>query len=126
MWGTDYSLLNVEDICAFAQCADLEDVREILERQISYNTAISEEGFQGDYGANIGSVLLKSYGDSVKKPRKGPGSRRVRCQDEWLRAASGDQLRQRQPGDDSFPSRTGVCKRAGQQPGGHSARSDYL
>ena len=66
----DYSLLNVEDICAFAQCADLEDVREILERQIAYNTAISEEGFQGDYGANIGSVLLKSYGDSVKNRAK--------------------------------------------------------
>lgn len=66
----DYSLLNVEDICTFAQCADPEDVREVLERQISYNTAISEEGFQGDYGANIGSVLLESYGDSVKNRAK--------------------------------------------------------
>ena len=45
---------------------DLEDVREILDRQIEYNTAISQEGLRGDYGANIGRILLEEYGDSVE------------------------------------------------------------
>lgn len=62
----DRSLLNVQDIYDFAKTADLEDVREIIGRQIQYNTAISEEGLKNDWGANIGSVLLKAYGSSVQ------------------------------------------------------------
>ena len=55
---TDRCCLTVEKIVDFAQTVELEDVREILERQISYNMAISEEGLRGDYGANIGKTLL--------------------------------------------------------------------
>lgn len=62
----DRNLLNVADIVDFADSADLEDVREILERQIQYNMAISQEGLQNDWGANIGKVLLATYGDDVK------------------------------------------------------------
>ena len=62
---TDRSLLNVEDIIDFANTVDPDDVREVLDRQIAYNTAIAEEGLRGDYGANIGRVLLATYGDSV-------------------------------------------------------------
>lgn len=62
---TDRTLLNIEDILDFANTVDIEDVREVLSRQIEYNTAISEEGLRGDYGANIGSVLLETYGDNV-------------------------------------------------------------
>lgn len=62
---TDRSLLNLEDILEFANIVELEDVREILERQIDCNVAISEEGLRGNYGANVGSVLLDTYGDSV-------------------------------------------------------------
>lgn len=61
----DYSLLTIEDICLFAEKADLCDVKEVLDRQIACNTAISEEGLRGDYGANIGSVLLAAYGDDI-------------------------------------------------------------
>lgn len=67
---TDRSLLNVEDILDFANTVEVEDVKEILDRQIAYNTAISEEGFRGDYGANIGSVLLATYGDDVRTRAK--------------------------------------------------------
>ncbi len=63
---TDRSLLNIEDILDFANTVDIEDIRETIERQINYNTAISEEGLRGDYGANIGSVLLKTYGNTVQ------------------------------------------------------------
>ena len=38
----------------------------MLQRQIEYNTAIADEGLRGDYGANIGSVLLDTYGTDVR------------------------------------------------------------
>ena len=63
---TDKSVLSVEGILEFVREVRLEDVEETLSRQIHYNTAIAEEGLQGDYGANIGRVLLKTYGDNVK------------------------------------------------------------
>lgn len=64
--AADRSLLNVKDILEFVELVDLEDVRELLERQMSYNMAIAREGMRGDYGANIGKILLKTYGDNVK------------------------------------------------------------
>ena len=63
---TDRSLLNMKDILDFARTVDIEDVREVLERQIDYNWAIAEEGIRGNYGANIGSVLLAMEGESVR------------------------------------------------------------
>lgn len=62
---TYHSLLEVEKIVLFAEEVELEDVTEVLERQITYNTAIAEEGLRGKYGANIGNVLLTAYGNSV-------------------------------------------------------------
>lgn len=62
---TDHSLLEVEKIVLFAEEVELEDVTEVLERQITYNTAIAEEGLRGKYGANIGNILLTAYGNSV-------------------------------------------------------------
>lgn len=64
-YKTDRSLLSVESIVQFADEAKLEEVDELLNRQIDYNLAIAEEALAGDYGANIGKILLKSYGDSV-------------------------------------------------------------
>ena len=63
---TDKSLLTIADICDFADTCDLEDIRPILDTQIQYNTEISQEGLRGDYGANVGSTMLKFYGDSVR------------------------------------------------------------
>ena len=62
----DRSLLNVKDIYDFAKTAELEDVNELISRQIEYNSAISREGLDHDWGANIGSVLLKAYGDDIR------------------------------------------------------------
>ena len=59
---TDRSCLNIADILDFAETLDVNDVKEVLDRQIQYNTAISQEGLRGDYGSNIGSVLLDTYG----------------------------------------------------------------
>lgn len=62
---TDRSLLCMEDIWDFAQTVDIDDIRDILDRQIEYNTAIAEEGIRGNYGANIGSVLLSTDSQSL-------------------------------------------------------------
>lgn len=64
---TDRGFMNVQDIIEFADTARIEDVKDILDLQIECNVNISEEGLAGDYGANIGKVLLKTYGtDDVK------------------------------------------------------------
>ncbi len=63
---TDRSVLNVRDILDFAETVRLEDVSELLERQIEYNLAISEEGLRGNYGASIGKTLLETRGDDVR------------------------------------------------------------
>ena len=57
---TDRSCLSVEKIYDFANTVDVEDVKKLLDVQIAYNMDISEEGLKNDYGANIGSVLLKA------------------------------------------------------------------
>jgi len=67
---TDRSLLNMESIWEFINTMDVEDVREIIARQIEYNTTIAEEGLRGNYGANIGSVLLDTYGTDVRTRAK--------------------------------------------------------
>ncbi len=74
---TDRSLLNMEDIWDFINSVDIADIKEVIGRQIEYNTAIADEGLKGDYGANIGSVLLDTYGDDVRtraKARAAAGS----------------------------------------------------
>lgn len=62
----DYECLTIEDIYDFAMSCDLDDVRDILDRQIAYNTAIADEGMENDYGANIGKTLIKAYGTDIR------------------------------------------------------------
>lgn len=63
--STDRALLNMEDIWDFITTVDIADISGILDRQIRYNSAIAEEGLRGDYGANIGTVLLRSCGNDI-------------------------------------------------------------
>ena len=67
---TDRSILSIKSISEYADSVDIESIRETLERQIEYNTAIANEGLHGTWGANIGSILLKSYGESVQNKAK--------------------------------------------------------
>ena len=52
----DKTLLNLEDIISFAEEADIDDVRKVLERQVKYNTKIAEEGLNNPWGAQVGRV----------------------------------------------------------------------
>ncbi|MDR2096654.1 MAG: L-serine ammonia-lyase, iron-sulfur-dependent, subunit alpha [Treponema sp.] len=63
---TDRELLNVAGALDFAETVRLDDVRPLIDRQIEYNSAISAEGLAGEYGANIGKVLLNNYGGGIQ------------------------------------------------------------
>ena len=56
---TDRSVLNVQDIVAFAEAVDLDELAPLIRRQIDMNMAIAEEGLRGEYGASIGKVLYR-------------------------------------------------------------------
>ncbi len=62
--------LSVEEIVDFADNAEISDIKEVLDRQISYNMAIAEEGLKGNFGANIGKVYLSSYAPDISVKAK--------------------------------------------------------
>ncbi len=64
--GTDRSLLNLKDIYEFSQTVEIEDIRELMERQVAYNMNIAEEGLKNKYGASVGATILKYYGNDVR------------------------------------------------------------
>lgn len=63
---TDRSVLNVEDILAFANETPLDELQPLLERQIEMNMAIAQEGIEGCYGACIGKVLYRNGEASLR------------------------------------------------------------
>ncbi|MCD4677507.1 MAG: L-serine ammonia-lyase, iron-sulfur-dependent, subunit alpha [Desulfobacula sp.] len=63
---TDRSIMNVKDILNFAESVELSKIKDLLQRQIDYNTSIAAKGLKEDWGANIGSVLLEIWGDDIK------------------------------------------------------------
>lgn len=67
---TDKSVLNVKDIIEFANTTDLYKAGPLLEAQINCNMTIAEEGLKNNWGANIGSVLLKEYPQGIKTEAK--------------------------------------------------------
>ena len=62
--------MNVKDILEFANTVDICEVEPLLKPQISCNLAIAEEGLKNNWGANIGSVLLKEYPQGIKTEAK--------------------------------------------------------
>lgn len=67
---TDRSVLSVDKIIEFINCVDVKDLDEIITKQIEYNTAISEEGLKNDYGATVGKILMRSFGNGVHNMAK--------------------------------------------------------
>ncbi len=60
--------LTIRNILTFSEEVDLDDygLRMLLERQIELNTGIADEGLSNPYGAGIGQLLIKDYGNNVK------------------------------------------------------------
>ena len=61
----DRKCLSVKKIIDFANSVRIDDVKDTLQRQIDFNSAIAKEGLQNNYGANVGKVLLNHYGNDV-------------------------------------------------------------
>lgn len=66
---TNRCSLNVKDIFDFANTVDINDIKEVIARQINYNSAIAKEGLTNNYGANIGTVLLKTGQDIITRAK---------------------------------------------------------
>ena len=64
---TDKSCLSMERIVEFVDALDVEDIRQLVSRQIEYNMAIAQEGLKGNWGANVGSVILNRQGNLLSK-----------------------------------------------------------
>ncbi len=62
--------MNIRDIVDYADGVDLDLVRDVLKRQIQLNMDIVEAGLRGSYGAGIGKILIRSYGNSVQNRAK--------------------------------------------------------
>ena len=62
----DRSRLSIEGIVEYAKTADLSTVSDLLNRQVEYNYNIAQTGVKEDWGANVGSVLLDTYGEDVR------------------------------------------------------------
>lgn len=64
-----YSNFSFDEIYEFARECDYEDIKPILDLQISYNKAIAEEGIKNNYGANIGKLILEVSDNIEEKAR---------------------------------------------------------
>ena len=53
--------MSVGDIIAFGETAPLHELEEIIGPQIRCNAAISREGLDGHYGAEVGRTIISSY-----------------------------------------------------------------
>lgn len=54
--------LKLKDYYEFSQETTLDQLKELLDQQISYNEEIALEGMKNDYGAKVGQNLLQLFG----------------------------------------------------------------
>lgn len=59
--NADVGKIDIQSILTFAGGVDLDDVSELLEKQVTYNSAISYEGLQGDWGVQAGKSLVCNH-----------------------------------------------------------------
>ena len=107
----DRSAFSVKTILEFVECAELCDIETPVKRQIDYNTRIAKEGLSGSWGANIGKVLLETYGDDVKIRARAMAAAGSDARMNGCSLPVVIVFRQRQSGNDGFSARCGVCKR---------------
>lgn len=54
----NYDELSVKDIFEYANNVDLDEVKDLLEDQITLNSKISDEGLTGKWGVAMGKILI--------------------------------------------------------------------
>ena len=57
--------LNFDNIYNFAKNGDYSKLKDILDKEITYNYAIAKEGMKNPWGANIGKILLDQADDKA-------------------------------------------------------------
>ena len=62
----DRSKMDLRTIIEYASKVNIADVEETLERQVRFNTAISQEGLDNPWGARVGKTILENWTDDVK------------------------------------------------------------
>ncbi len=60
------NLMTLSGIIDYANELKIEDVKEILERQIEFNSKISQEGLDNKWGARVGKTVLENWGSDVR------------------------------------------------------------
>ncbi|MGN0071808.1 MAG: serine dehydratase subunit alpha family protein [Atopobiaceae bacterium] len=61
----DLACLSLEGIWEFAHTVAIADIKDLIERQVTLNEEISNEGLSGDWGARIGKTLLLTRPDDI-------------------------------------------------------------
>ena len=65
----NYDELSVKDIFEYANNVDLGEVKDLLEKQITLNSDISDEGLTGKWGVSMGKILIDED-DSIRTKAK--------------------------------------------------------
>lgn len=68
---TDRSCLSVKNILEYAQTVDIEHIKEVLDRQLEYNSKIAREGLSNKYGLCSGKIIFDMAGGLLKEEMKG-------------------------------------------------------
>lgn len=58
--------MSLKGIVEFADLFAIEDLKDVLDRQIEYNSSISQEGLTHSWGVKVGKTILAQWGDNVK------------------------------------------------------------
>jgi L-cysteine desulfidase len=56
----DYELLNVRKIIEYAENVNLQEIEDVLSKQLELNWCISQEGLNAVYGSQVGRNILRS------------------------------------------------------------------
>lgn len=62
----DRTRMTLRGILDYANTVNLTKVEKLLERQVRFNTAISQEGLDNPWGARVGKTILENWSDDVK------------------------------------------------------------
>lgn len=65
----NYDELSVKDIFEYANNVNLDEVKDLLEKQITLNSEISDEGLTGKWGVAMGKILMDED-DSIRTKAK--------------------------------------------------------
>ena len=63
-FASDHSLMSLEGMWDFINTVEIEDISDLLDSQINCNSAISREGLEKPWGAQIGRILLSTASDT--------------------------------------------------------------